>query len=154
MATPVATYYSDITWTLGSTDALQVGVPNADDTTKPKMQYCLYDNPVGFEAYTAYASNGANLPTAQMTKNLLAYESYSLQIVCDVSSSKLATSAPGVTPVTYSSPYGTACCLADASDSNGGGYCMVYTAVPPAVAGGPATPGFLTYYLTNSAINQ
>ena len=61
MAAP--TYYSGITWTLASTDKLQVGVQNDADTTAPKMQYCLYDNPTGFAAYTDFASNGANSPT-------------------------------------------------------------------------------------------
>jgi len=102
MATP--TYYSDITWTLASTDKLRTGVENDADTVEPltpMMQYVLYDNPDGFAAYTAYASNGANLPTEQMTNNLEAYDSYSLQIVCDVTSSPVS---------------GAGCCLMDASD--------------------------------------
>ncbi len=62
MAAPTPTYYSGITWTLGSSDELQVGVPNAADAAAPRMQYCLYDNPDGWQYFSDYVSDGANLP--------------------------------------------------------------------------------------------
>ena len=65
------------------------------------MQYCLFENSSDFAAYTTFVENGANLPTTQMTENLLDYNSYSLQIVCDVTSA-----------VTKG---GAGCCLMDVS---------------------------------------
>ena len=108
MAAVATEYYTDITWELGSADELQVGVDNPDNADAPRMQYCLYDNPDGFKAFTDYVAdaNAADI-TEQMTKNVLAYSSYSLQIVCDVTMT-------GTNPIP--SPNGAACCLMDYSD--------------------------------------
>ncbi len=94
------------------------------------MQYCLYDNPNDFASFITFVETDTNLPSTQMTKNADAYQSYSLQIVCDV------------THTTVVGGVGAGCCLMDASGKNGGGYCMIYSTT--------GTPGFVTYYLTNA----
>ena len=127
----MANYYDGWTWTLGPGDELQGAIANPAVANTYIMKYCLWDNSADFESYTTYAENGANTPTTQMTTNLLAYQSYSLQIVCDVTSAVTAN--------------GAGCCLMDVSGQNGGGYCMVYTE-----ASGSTPAYFATYYLTNA----
>ena len=69
----VASYYDGWTWALGSGDELQGAIANPAVADTYIMKYCLWDNSADFELYTTYAENGANTPTTQMTKNLLAY---------------------------------------------------------------------------------
>ena len=130
MSYPTSTTFK---FALGSGDSMQnvVTLNNAatSNVAKTVMQYCLYDNPSDFSTFTNYVSNAANKPTTQMTLDSTAYQSYSLNIMCDVS---YATTKNGA-----------GCCIMDQSGQNGGGYCLVLNTgtTPFTVA---------TYYLTNS----
>ena len=96
------------------------------------MEYLLWANQANWDAFktwvtTQKADTTTAYPSTNEETNKVAYNSYSLQIKCDLSS---ATTKEG-----------SGCCLLDQSEKLGGGYCLL-------LATGSSTVD--TYYLTNS----
>ena len=104
-----------LTWDLGSGDSLITF--NYFDTAnnayeEMPMQYALWANTDPFTEFYDWANDESESPTTNEETNSLAYQSYSLQIECDLSYAGQVD--------------GSGCCLIDASSLLGGGYCLIW----------------------------
>ena len=77
-----------LTFSLGSNTLTTLKYFDSTTNTYPAMafSYCLYDAPDTWTTYKTYVETSSNNPTTNEQANLLSYQSYALQIVCDVSS--------------------------------------------------------------------
>ena len=78
------------------------------------MQYVLYSNTSDWDKFIAYKDTSTNNPTTNEISNATAYQSYALQIICDLSSLSLTSLS------------NAGCCLIDYENENGG-YCVLYS---------------------------
>lgn len=118
---------TSFTWTCNSWDTEYTIITD-------RLSYILYDNPTDWETFKTYTKTNLDI-TSNELENLVDYQSYSLRIICDVSTSLLDVSMDGI---------GSGCCLMDYSILLGGGYCVVYFEDDNG-------DGYVsTYYMTNT----
>ena len=84
------------------------------------LKYVLYGNSDDWDLFIAYKETSTNNPTTNEISNATAYQSYALQIICDLTSFALTSLA------------GAGCCLMDYENENGG-YCVLYSSTTSTV---------------------
>lgn len=109
----MSTIYESFTWTSTDTVTTITYFDPTDDTYPTlELSYLLYDNPDDWTTFDDYVTADSDSVTTNEDANVTAYESYSLRLICDISS--------------FSTLDGSGCCLMDWSSLASGGYCIIY----------------------------